>query len=121
MPISWRRTDWVAHLVLTIGVLLFALPLWLVLAGSTQSAATIARGELSLIPDLSGLGIYADVLREGAQGATPVWRMLLVSFGMAMCIALGKIAISVLSAYAIAFFRWPFRNLAFWIIFLTLM
>ena len=110
-----------AHLVLGVGVALFALPVWLVLAGSTQPAEAIARGELSLVPDWRGLGIYADVLREGAPGATPVWRMLLVSFGMAICIAVGKIAISVLSAYAIAFFRWPGRNLAFAVIFLTLM
>jgi sn-glycerol 3-phosphate transport system permease protein len=115
------RTDWVAHLVLCGGVLLFAAPLWLVLAGSTQPADAIARGELSLIPDLRGLGIYADVLRAGAAGATPVWRMLLVSFGMALAIAVGKIVISVLSAYAVAFFRWPGRTLAFWVIFLTLM
>ena len=115
------RIDWVAHLVLCLGVALFALPLWLVVAGSTQPADAIARGELSLIPDLRGLGVFADVLRDGAAGATPVWRMLLVSFGMAMAISVGKIVISVLSAYAIAFFRWPGRQLAFGVIFLTLM
>ena len=107
--------------MLLCGVALFALPLWLVLAGSTQTAEEIARGELSLIPRLAGLGIYADVLTEGGKNATPVWHMLLVSFGMAVCIAVGKIVISVLSAYAVAFFRFPFRNAAFWVIFLTLM
>ena len=115
------KGDWVAHAVLGLGVLLFALPVWLVVAGSTQATEAIARGELSLLPDLRGLGVYADVLREGAPGATPVWRMLLVSFGMAMAIAVGKIVISVLSAFAVAFFRMPFRGLAFGIIFLTLM
>ncbi len=115
------RTDWLAHLVLGLGVVLFALPLWLVIAGSTQTAAAIARGELSLVPDPGGLGIYWEVLRHGSDGANPVWRMLLVSFGMAMAIAVGKIVISVLSAYAIAFFRWPFKPLAFGVIFLTLM
>ena len=115
------RTDWVAHAVLLLGVALFALPVWLVLAASTQSTGVIARGEVSLLPDPAGLGVYAEVLRAGADGASPVGRMLLVSFGMAMCIAVGKIIISVLSAYAIAFFRFPFRNLAFWTIFLTLM
>ncbi len=110
------RTDWLAHVVLVLGVLLFALPVWLVIAASTQDSGAIARGELSLLPDPAGFGIYATMLGEGAVG-----RMLLVSFGMAMCIAIGKIAISVLSAYAIAFFRFPFRNLAFWTIFLTLM
>ena len=108
-------------MILVLGVLLFALPIWLVFAGSTQSASAIARGDLSLVPDLSGLGVYPLVLREGAPGSNPVWRMLLVSFGMAMAIAVGKIIISVLSAYAIVFFRWPFRGLAFGLIFLTLM
>ena len=115
------RTDWAAHLVLGLGALLFALPLWLVLAGSTQPADVIARGELSLLPDLRGLHVYADVLRAGSRGENPVWRMLLVSFGMAMSIAAGKIVISVLSAYAIAFFRWPGKSVAFGLIFLTLM
>ena len=116
------RTDWLAHVVLGLGVLLFALPVWLVLAGSTQNADAISRGELSLIPSLSGLHSYADVLlRPGREGAPPVWHMLAVSFGMALSIAFGKIIISVLSAYAVAFFRFPFRMLAFWTIFLTLM
>jgi sn-glycerol 3-phosphate transport system permease protein len=115
------RTDWVAHAVLLLGVALFALPVWLVLAAATQPSDVIARGEVSLLPDPAGLGVFAEVLRAGAAGASPVGRMLLVSFGMAMCIAVGKIVISVLSAYAVAFFRFPFRNLAFWTIFLTLM
>ena len=114
------RTDWVAHAVLGLGVVLFGLPLWLVVAGSTQPADVIARGELSLVPDLSGLGVYADVLLRGSYGQ-PVWRMLLVSGAMALSIAVGKIVISVLSAYAIAFFRWPGKGLAFGVIFLTLM
>ena len=115
------RTDWVAHTVLLLGVVLFALPVWLVIAGSTQTTESIVRGELSLVPSLGGFGVYADVLQAGGRGGTPVWRMLLVSFAMALCIALGKIVISVLSAYAVAFFRWPGRGLAFGVIFLTLM
>ncbi len=109
-----------AHVVLVLGVALFALPLWLAFAGSTQPADVIARGELSLLPTLDGFGVYRDVLLDGGHGQ-PVWRMLLVSFGMAMAIAVGKIVISVLSAFAIAFFRWPLRGLAFGVIFLTLM
>ena len=111
----------VTHAVIILGVLLFALPIWLILAGSTQDAGAIARGGLSLIPRASGLGVYADVLARGGAGAQPVWRMLLVSFGMAMTIAVLKITVSLLSAYAIAFFRWPLRMVAFWLIFITLM
>ncbi len=109
------------HIVLILGVLLFALPLWMIFAGSTQESGTIARGGLSLVPNLSGLGVYADVLAQGGAGAQPVWRMLLVSFGMALTIALGKIVISVLSAYAVTFFQWPLRMVAFGVIFVTLM
>ncbi len=115
------RIDWPAHVVLGFGVLLFLLPIWLVLAGSTLQPDEVARGELSLIPRLSGLDVYARVLIEGSPGTGPVWRMLLVSFCMAMSIAIGKLAISILSAYAIVFFRFPFRMAAFWVIFITLM
>ena len=116
-----RRIDWPAHIVLCLGALLFLLPIWLVIAGSTLEPAEISRGELSLIPRLRGFDVYAKVLSEGSPGAGPVWRMLMVSASMALAIAFGKIIISVLSAYAVAFFRFPFRMVAFWIIFITLM
>jgi sn-glycerol 3-phosphate transport system permease protein len=109
------RGDWVTHVVLCLGVLLFALPLWLVFAASTQSAADIARGDVSLLPRLSGFGEYATVL------SGEVRHMLLISLGMALSIAAGKIVISILSAYAVVFFRFPFRRIAFWLIFITLM
>jgi sn-glycerol 3-phosphate transport system permease protein len=115
------RPDWLAHAVLLLGVALFAFPLWLVMAGSTQESAAIRRGELSLLPDLSHLGVYPRVLTQGAMGTSPVWHMLMISFGMAMAIACGKIVISILSAYAVVFFRFPFRQTAFWLIFITLM
>jgi len=114
------RTDWTAHIVLGIGVALFLLPVWLVFSASTQDPAMIGRGELSFIPG-AGIDVYWKVLRDGAPGVAPVWHLLLVSFGMAMSIAIGKIIISVLSAYAIAFFRFPFRLVCFWMIFFTLM
>ena len=109
------------HATLIGGVLLFALPIWLLVAGSTQPTDAIARGELSLLPNPAGLGAYRDVLAHGGAGAQPVWRMLAVSAAMALTIALLKIAISLLSAYAVAFFRFPGRTLAFALILLTLM
>ena len=115
------KPDWPAHAVLGLGVILFALPVWLVIAGSTQSSDAIARGELSLVPHASGLATYWKVLTQGSMGTQPVWHMLLVSLSMALAIAGGKIVISLLSAYAIVFFRFPFRRTAFWLIFITLM
>ena len=109
------------HAVLVAALVVFALPIWIAVAGSTQDSAAIARGDISLLPRLSGLGVYADVLMNGSAGAGPVWRELLVSAGMALAIAGGKIALSIPSAYAVTFFHFPFRMTAFWLIFLTLM
>ena len=115
------RTDWTAHAVLLGGVLLFMLPVWLVFAGATQDNAAISRGELSFLPNPAGFGIFGDVLVHPSPGGSPAWRMLGVSAAMALSIAFGKIVISFLSAYAVAFFRFPFRMLCFWTIFITLM
>jgi sn-glycerol 3-phosphate transport system permease protein len=115
------RPDYIAHAVLILGVILFALPVWLVFAGSTQDSDAIMRGELSLVPHLSNLSVYTRVLANGTMGTEPVWHMLLISLGMALAIAFGKIVISILSAYAVVFFRFPFRKIAFWLIFVTLM
>ncbi|NKC29350.1 sn-glycerol-3-phosphate ABC transporter permease UgpE [Falsiroseomonas selenitidurans] len=118
-----RRADLLTHIVLILGVLLFALPVWIVLMGSTHDGAAIGRGEVPLLPGAQGLDAYRRAWTEGAVGTTrvPVALMLWNSFVMAMLIALGKIAISLTSAYAVVFFRFPGRMLAFWAIFITLM
>jgi sn-glycerol 3-phosphate transport system permease protein len=114
---------WGTHLVLLSGVVLFALPLWIVLMGSTQDAAPISRGEVPLLPGPDAVQNYADAWTRGAGrvAGVPVAVMLANSLLMAALIALGKIAISLLSAYAVAFFRFPGRMLCFWAIFITLM
>jgi len=119
--VARERPDWLAHGILSLGVLLFAFPLWLALAGSTQDSDAIRRGDLSLLPGPDGVATYAHVLVHGSMGAAPVWHMLLISAGMALVIAAGKIVVSLLSAFAVVFFRFPFRRTAFWAIFITLM
>jgi sn-glycerol 3-phosphate transport system permease protein len=111
-----QRPDWLAHGVLALGVLLFVLPIWVVLMGATHDAATIGRGEVPLLPGGQGPANFAALFAGGRVG-----RMLGNSLLMALAVAFGKIAISILSAYAVVFFRFPGRALAFWAIFLTLM
>ncbi|HTG10636.1 MAG TPA: sn-glycerol-3-phosphate ABC transporter permease UgpE, partial [Candidatus Eisenbacteria bacterium] len=53
--------------------------------------------------------------------ASPVAKMMANSFVMAIVIAVGKIAVSLISAYAVVFFRFPLRMVFFWMIFITLM
>lgn len=111
------------HAILLVGVAVVAFPVYLALIGSTHEAAVIANGQMPLYPGREGFDTYYRTLVVGAGSTTrePVSRMLLNSFTMAMLIATGKIAISMLSAFAVVFFRFPFRQTAFWMIFVTLM
>jgi sn-glycerol 3-phosphate transport system permease protein len=112
-----------AHAVLILGVFVLAVPLWVAFVASTQSAVDFNRIPMSLLPGGHFIENYSTVLTNGmaSAGAIPVARMMLNSLIMALAIALGKIAISLLSAYAIVYFRFPFRMPIFWLIFITLM
>jgi sn-glycerol 3-phosphate transport system permease protein len=118
-----RLGDFIAYIILSIGVLIVAFPVWLTFVASTWDAATIINGKLPLYPGPYFFENYNRILFIGTSGTTrePVLGMMLNSFVMAMAIALGKIFISVLSAYAVVYYRFPFRMAAFWIIFVTLM
>lgn len=118
--------DAVAHAVLILGVAIVAFPVLVALIMSTQTAEQIAGSyPLSLVPGGNFAYTYKLALLGGktANGATIAagWPMLWVSFVTAMVIALGKISISLLSAFALVYFRFPFRGLMFWMIFITLM
>jgi sn-glycerol 3-phosphate transport system permease protein len=115
--------DRLAYLILTIGVLVLAFPVYLTFVASTWDAATIINGQMPLYPGPFFIENYYRTLFIGTSGTTrePVINMMMNSFVMAMTIALGKIFISVLSAYAVVYYRFPFRMAAFWLIFLTLM
>jgi sn-glycerol 3-phosphate transport system permease protein len=118
------RTAWVPHLVLALGVIVFAFPIYMALVGSTHDAGTIGRGSLPLSPGGLAAENYAQAWSHGSGmrvKAPPVSRMLLNSLVMALVIALGKIAVSVISAYAVVFFQFPGRMFFFWMIFVTLM
>jgi sn-glycerol 3-phosphate transport system permease protein len=117
-------TSWLPHLILALGVSIFAFPIYMAVVGSTHDAATIGRGSLPLYPGESTLSNYAQAWTQGSgervKGA-PVARMMLNSVVMALVITIGKIAVSIISAYAVVFFRFPLRMLFFWMIFITLM
>jgi sn-glycerol 3-phosphate transport system permease protein len=117
-------TVWIPHLVLGFGVALFAFPIYMAVIGSTHDAGTIGRGSLPLYPGGSTLGNYVQAWSLGSGErvtGVPVARMLLNSLVMALVITAGKIAVSIVSAYAVVFFRFPLRMVFFWMIFITLM
>jgi sn-glycerol 3-phosphate transport system permease protein len=113
-----------AHAVMLLGVLIVAFPLYLAFVASTHTAQDIVQVPMPLLPGSHFWETYTKALVGGGSGAgstAPVARMMWVSLVTALGITFGKIAISLLSAFAIVYFRFPFKNLFFWLIFVTLM
>lgn len=118
-----ERRPWLdifSHLVLILGVVTIAFPLYVALIASTQTAQQVALAPMSLLPGDQFLNNYKAVL-TGTGGAPDVSRMMWVSSVMALVIAIGKIVISMLSAFAVVYFRFRLRMFFFWMIFITLM
>ncbi len=118
--------DFFTHVILLAGVVVIAFPVYLAFIASTQSAEQIASSHpLSLLPGNHVLDTYRLALFGGKTygGATIAagWPMMWVSLVVALTITVGKIAISLLSAFAIVYFRFPFKGAVFWMIFITLM
>ncbi|KQX34961.1 glycerol-3-phosphate transporter [Devosia sp. Root436] len=111
------------HLVLVVGVIVIAFPVYLAVIASTHDEGAFLRGVVPLLPGPHLLDNYGQMLSQGmsTSGAPPLTLMLANSLVMAIAIAVAKIAISIISAYAIVYFRFPLRTLAFWTIFITLM
>jgi sn-glycerol 3-phosphate transport system permease protein len=114
----------ISHLVLVLGVLIVAFPLYVTFIASTHTAQDIVQVPMPMLPGSHMLENYQHAIQgtsDGAASTAPVGRMMVVSFITAMVIAVGKIAISLLSAFAIVYFRFPGRMFFFWAIFVTLM
>ena len=115
-----------SHVVLVLGVLIVAFPVYITFVASTQTAEQIVQNvPMSLIPGDNIVQSYKLALFGGQTeyGSTiaPVAPMMFVSMVTALVIAFGKIAISLLSAFAVVYFRFPGRTIVFWMIFVTLM
>jgi len=110
---------WLTHLLMIIGVLVIFFPIWLAFVASTVSQPEIVQPPMPLWPGDRFVENYTAALFSGVN--VPVLTMLANSMVMAIGIAVGKIIISLLSAFAIVYFRFPGRNIFFWLIFLTLM
>lgn len=115
-----------SHLVLILGIAIVAFPVYLTFIASTQSPQQIAQSiPLSLVPgeyfwESYRLALFGGETSVGSKIPATL-PMLGVSLVSALTIAIGKITISLLSAFAIVYFRFPFRGVVFWMIFVTLM
>jgi sn-glycerol 3-phosphate transport system permease protein len=113
-----------SHVVMILGVLVVFFPLYLTFVASTQTSQAIVQTPMPLLPGSHLIENYSAAWNGtggGSGSKAPVGRMMMVSLITALVIALGKISISLLSAFAIVYFRFPFRMFFFWAIFVTLM
>lgn len=111
-----------SHAVLILGVAVLAFPIWVAFVASTHDLQTLLRPPTPLLPGGQFFENYYLALNTGAKAVgAPVWLMMFNSLVMALGIAFGKISISMLAAFAIVYFRFPFRLFFFWMIFITLM
>ena len=112
-----------AHAVLILGVVVVAFPLYVTFIASTLSLDEILTVPMPLLPGDRFVENYSQVLSAGSTkgSSAAVSTMLANSLIMALSIAIGKIAISIIASFAIVYFRFPLRNFFFWMIFVTLM
>jgi len=110
------------HSVLIIGIIAIIFPIYISLVASTHSRKDIATTVKPWFGD-NIIQNYTTVLKTGKKtaGGIPVGFMMVNSLIMAVGIVIGKITISIISAYAIVYFRFPLRMFFFWLIFMTLM
>jgi sn-glycerol 3-phosphate transport system permease protein len=118
--------NFLSHMTLVIGVIVIGFPLYLTFVASTHTAEAIVQNvPMPLLPGDNFLQSYRLALFGGQTqtgGTLPAaGSMLVVSLITALVIAIGKIVISLLSAFAVVYFRFPLRGLVFWMIFVTLM
>ncbi len=113
------RALWLTHLFMIVGVLIVFFPIWLAFVASTVTQPEIVSPPMPLMPGGHFIENYKKALFSGVN--VPVYTMLFNSLVMALGIAIGKIIISLLSAFAIVYFRFPGRIFFFWMIFITLM
>jgi sn-glycerol 3-phosphate transport system permease protein len=113
----------IGHLMLIIGIIIVAFPIYYTFIASSLSSSEILRPPISLLPGDHLVENYVSAIDGGVERVSGVSleRMLFNTFVVAMAIAIGKIIISFVSAYAIVFFQFPLRMVFFWMIFVTLM
>ncbi|MCS6997364.1 MAG: sn-glycerol-3-phosphate ABC transporter permease UgpE [Casimicrobiaceae bacterium] len=118
------RTRWVAHTILMLGVFVTLFPVWVTFVASTLTPREIAQVPMQLWPGDELIKNYTQALTQGSRGtylSPPASTLLFNSLIVALVVTFGKIAVSLLSAFAIVFFKFPGRMFFFWMIFVTLM
>jgi sn-glycerol 3-phosphate transport system permease protein len=123
LMVTARQNAWVPHAILVAGLAVVLFPIYVAIVASSHDLSAILEAPMTLIPGRELVHNFTDAITAGTAktSGVSVGRMMFNSLVMALVIAVGKIAISLPSAYAVVFFRFPLRKICFWAIFVTLM
>lgn len=113
----------IGHFILILGIIIVAFPIYYTFIASSMSSIEIIRAPMPLLPGDQLIENYKSAIFGGVERVVGVSleRLLWNTFVVSMVIAVGKIIVSFLSAFAIVFFQFRFRMVFFWMIFVTLM
>lgn len=111
------------HTILLLGIGIVLLPIYMAFVASTHNMNELMQAPIPYLPGKYFFANFHTILSKGlaATGGEPIAPMLWHSLIMALIIAIGKISVSIISAYAIVYCQFPLKNLWFWLIFITLM
>jgi sn-glycerol 3-phosphate transport system permease protein len=117
-----RGLDIFSHCMLILGIAVILFPKYVAFVAATLDSKAVFETPMTLIPGGHLWENLSHIWQHGVgANSAPFGLMLFNSLVMALTITVGKIAVSILSAFAIVWFRFPLRNLCFWMIFITLM
>lgn len=117
-----RGLDIFSHIMLALGILTVLFPLYVAFVAATLDNEAIYNVPMTLIPGGHLWENVQTIWQHGvSRNSAPFGILLMNSTIMALSITVGKIAVSILSAFALVWFRFPLRTLFFWMIFITLM
>jgi sn-glycerol 3-phosphate transport system permease protein len=105
----------ILHLLIIVSILIVAAPVILSITISTQSPAQVYSYPPRFLPSRN-FGNFVTAWRSVSLG-----RMMFNSFFIALMVSLGKIVLSLLAAFAFTHFRFPGKNLLFFVVLVTLL
>ncbi|PRD14138.1 sn-glycerol-3-phosphate ABC transporter permease UgpE [Pantoea coffeiphila] len=117
-----RGLDIFSHTLLILGILTILFPLYVAFVAATLDNNAVYQVPMTLIPGSHLWENISNIWVRGVNGSGPAFSLMLMnSLFMALAITIGKISVSIISAFALVWFRFPLRGLFFWMIFITLM
>ena len=104
------------HVIMILGAALVCIPLWYSFIGASLTMEQITSGDFPSLPKGHFIENASAAWERGAFSKTYL-NSIIVTLG----IVIGKITMSMLAAFAITYFRFPFRITCFWLIFMSMM